>query len=228
MNKICTLLGLAGLVAAPSLHASTVTLTEVGGNANGGGLFQAATSDNGTFDTFCLSIVTSFTPGTPYSYVLSSTINANTPPTGVPTYITAGVAYIYSQFLQGNPDYAGVANANAVQATIWYLQGLLVGPTDKYGVGGVSGGYLDPETGANLESLILPILADTGMTLAQLEANGNGADGIVAMDMFDANGNYAQPQLAPVPEPTTVVAGALLLLPFGVSTLRILRKDSKV
>lgn len=30
-----------------------------------------------------------------------------------------------------------------------------------------------------------------------------------------------------VPEPSTVVAGALLLLPFGVSTLRILRKSRK-
>jgi hypothetical protein len=29
---------------------------------------------------------------------------------------------------------------------------------------------------------------------------------------------------APVPEPTTMVAGALLLLPFGASTLRMLRK----
>jgi hypothetical protein len=28
----------------------------------------------------------------------------------------------------------------------------------------------------------------------------------------------------PVPEPTTMIAGALLLLPFGASTLRILRK----
>jgi hypothetical protein len=28
-----------------------------------------------------------------------------------------------------------------------------------------------------------------------------------------------------VPEPTTVIAGALLLLPFGASTLRILRKN---
>jgi len=27
-----------------------------------------------------------------------------------------------------------------------------------------------------------------------------------------------------VPEPTTVIAGALLLLPFGASTLRVLRK----
>jgi len=30
--------------------------------------------------------------------------------------------------------------------------------------------------------------------------------------------------IPPVPEPTTMIAGALLLLPFGVSTLRILRK----
>jgi hypothetical protein len=30
---------------------------------------------------------------------------------------------------------------------------------------------------------------------------------------------------APVPEPTTVIAGALLLLPFGASTLRILRRS---
>jgi hypothetical protein len=31
--------------------------------------------------------------------------------------------------------------------------------------------------------------------------------------------------ITPVPEPTTMVAGALLLLPFGASTLRILRKS---
>ena len=31
-----------------------------------------------------------------------------------------------------------------------------------------------------------------------------------------------------VPEPTTMIAGALLLLPFGASTLRMLRKSRKV
>ena len=31
----------------------------------------------------------------------------------------------------------------------------------------------------------------------------------------------------PVPEPTTIIAGALLLLPFGASTLRIVRKNRK-
>jgi hypothetical protein len=32
----------------------------------------------------------------------------------------------------------------------------------------------------------------------------------------------------PVPEPTTWVAGALLLLPFGASTLRILRRNRSI
>jgi len=30
-----------------------------------------------------------------------------------------------------------------------------------------------------------------------------------------------------VPEPTTMIAGALLLLPFGASTLRVLRRHRK-
>jgi hypothetical protein len=34
--------------------------------------------------------------------------------------------------------------------------------------------------------------------------------------------------LAPVPEPTTIIAGALLLLPFGASTLRMLRRKNLV
>jgi hypothetical protein len=34
--------------------------------------------------------------------------------------------------------------------------------------------------------------------------------------------------IAPVPEPTTMIAGALLLLPFGASTLRILRKGRTI
>lgn len=36
----------------------------------------------------------------------------------------------------------------------------------------------------------------------------------------------AQHRVTPVPEPTTLIAGALLLLPFGASTVRFLRKNS--
>lgn len=41
---------------------------------------------------------------------------------------------------------------------------------------------------------------------------------------FDLN---IQSEAVPVPEPTTMIAGVLLLLPFGASTLRILRKNRK-
>jgi hypothetical protein len=39
------------------------------------------------------------------------------------------------------------------------------------------------------------------------------------------DGQSDAPYLAPVPEPATIMSGALLLLPFGASTLRILRKN---
>jgi hypothetical protein len=161
-------------------------------------------------------------------------------PPAVPTYIAAGTAYIYNQFVNGNPTYAGYAGtpnattANEVQATIWYLQGLLIDASGHYGTGGT----YDPE-GGDLSSLITPIITalelNTGLTLTQLEANGGGADQVVAMNLYDGSNNKQQPQLAidlnvpfhrliVVPEPTTMIAGALLLLPFGASTLRILRK----
>ena len=39
--------------------------------------------------------------------------------------------------------------------------------------------------------------------------------------------NQADLQLTVVPEPKTMIAGALLLLPFGASALRTLRKSRK-
>jgi hypothetical protein len=47
--------------------------------------------------------------------------------------------------------------------------------------------------------------------------------------LFDSNAGWIDNVnlthvLTPVPEPTTMVAGALLLLPFGASTLRMLRR----
>jgi hypothetical protein len=41
---------------------------------------------------------------------------------------------------------------------------------------------------------------------------------------YSDNSGRLDVQLTVVPEPTTMIAGALLLLPFGASTLRILRK----
>ena len=66
-------------------------------------------------------------------------------------------------------------------------------------------------TGGGTYGDILVVL--TGMTGSEF-ANGSIQD------------TYSQNiQILAVPEPTTMVAGALLLLPFGASTLRILRKN---
>jgi len=51
----------------------------------------------------------------------------------------------------------------------------------------------------------------------------NDKNGLSWYELFDPKPDYT-----PVPEPSTVIAGALLLLPFGVSTFRILRKKSVV
>jgi hypothetical protein len=46
---------------------------------------------------------------------------------------------------------------------------------------------------------------------------------------YDVNGSFlftpASEFSVPVPEPATIIAGALLLLPFGASTVRILRRN---
>jgi hypothetical protein len=224
MKKFCMMLSLAAVMAATNLFASMVTLTEIGvGNATAGGVFHAVTTDNGTFNTFCLSINTEFSPGTPYAYTVSPTIVYSPPPNGYPqnppTYISYGTAYIYNQFEHGNATYAGTLNsatANAVQYTIWYLQGLL-NPT-----------YNDPRGGAytsEVSAMLAQLESDSGKSLADLQANGNGAFNVEAMNLHD--GIY-QPQLVQVPEPTTMIAAALLLLPFGASTLRILRRNRSI
>lgn len=53
----------------------------------------------------------------------------------------------------------------------------------------------------------------------------NGTDEIQINDLWSGQGAFSHIEIggAAVPEPTTVIAGALLLLPFGVSTLRALR-----
>lgn len=60
-----------------------------------------------------------------------------------------------------------------------------------------------------------------------LFGNGPGSYSLFdgsATQYTQANGN-ATISLVAVPEPTTVIAGALLLLPFGASTIRVLRRN---
>jgi len=73
------------------------------------------------------------------------------------------------------------------------------------------------------------------ITLGNYLKPGNTLDDIVVYDSASSyagnsagvldNVGVATADLAPIPEPTTVMAGALMLLPFGIGAIRSLRKD---
>lgn len=59
-----------------------------------------------------------------------------------------------------------------------------------------------------------------GDETGQIKLTGNNGTGLSWYGLY----NPKTPNTPSIPEPSTVVAGALLLLPFGISTLRIIRK----
>jgi len=245
MKKLSTLIGVAGVLFATNLYAGfdgTIILTQ-GPNsyANGGEFTATVTTSLGnilgepTFQTFCIEYNEEFYPGSSYNFKENTGAvaggagaNAIDPNTHLPMdNISIGTAWLYSQFRAGTltlDDGTGSyfnanrqANAGELQQAIWFLEGE---------TGGVDNGYVT--------------LAETKLveTLAQIEADSHGAYNVIVLNLFaggnDTPGNpgsFSQDQLAidpkftPVPEPTTMIAGALLLLPFGASTLRILRKN---
>jgi hypothetical protein len=202
------------------------------------------------FETFCLGTQIDYTSGSTYNYEISTTVqptglSTGSPPgVGSPGYVTWGAAYLYSQF-SANPNgslsgtwgtinFGGTGNNalnDALQAAIWALQGqnyLTLGLTFSGGgsapVAGDVNYYLDAAaaaaTAAGLGS------STTGTYTSGDELDDNGRFEVYALNMYDAStGAYVQPQLCIIPEPTTIFAGAFLLLPFGINTARFLRKS---
>jgi hypothetical protein len=239
MKKLYIVLSLAGMMAATNLYAGfdgTVTVNYGPYNGNGGGEFTANSSGLGNFLTFCIEDNEYFNPGGTYSYIENtgavlggvSGQHATDPNTGLSMdNISIGTAWLYSQFRAGSIPVASTGQAEDLQLAIWFLEG------EKTSVDLTAGAITllgDAETGTGKSDY-------TG-----LEADSGGAYGVIALNLYstspvsgapvnetatiDGQTYYVvQDQLAVVPESTTVIAGALLLLPFGVSTLRILRRN---
>ena len=170
------------------------------------------------FQTFCIEYNEEFSPGTSYGVAISSrAMNGGEPPNGDP--LSIGTAWLYNQFAAGtlsgyNYTYGTSSRENsagALQQAIWWLEGenngvrnSFINTAEEALYGGLHGSAQD----------------------ALIVGDANGAYGVVALNL-GAPGQV-QDQLfidKPVPEPTTMIVGALLLLPFGASTLRILRKN---
>ena len=240
MKTCFALMGAATLLTASNVFATidgTITFTGGGyGNSAGGGAFAATTTGAipGSFYTFCLEANETLTIPGSYNYTINTGavnggIGHGTTPGASATFdpLSIGTAYLYSQFRSGSlAGYNTVAGANNLQWAIWYLENEVGNLSDPVNAPVSATTYLNTALAG------LNALGTYGSftTYADLFQNANGAFGVVALNVTDGgqftNGRQGlhQDVLGIVPEPSTVVAGALLLLPFGVSTLRILRK----
>jgi hypothetical protein len=238
MTKVCALAGAVSLLAASNVFAGfdgTLNFGSAGPYQNGGGgEFNVTTSGLGSFVTFCIEENETISlPSGPYNYKINtgsvkggvSGATTTDPNTLLPMdNISIGTAWLYSQFRAGILTKANgtgsyydaatrFANAGDLQNAIWFLEG----------EGGANNGYV---------SLAQQFAGSGNLTLAQAEADSLGAYGVVALNLFTGGsdtpqdpGSVHQDQLAIVPEASTMIAGALLLLPLGASTLRIVRKN---
>lgn len=244
INKICVLASVVSVLTAPNVFASIqLTLQDTPynthfttGGLGGGGEFSAHVTGanfinnysdlakyNGGFSTFCLEYNEIIGYGGTYNVAVSSGAVDGGVRGGNPDPISKGTSYLYEQFGKGTLAGYNYADATARQASslmlqqaIWYLEGEIPNTLD-------GAGYALYNPAGN--SFLDAVSGKFG-SLLNAEANANGGN-VVVLNITDANGNRVQDQLAIaiVPETSTVLAGVLLLLPLGASTLRIVRKN---
>ncbi len=204
MKKVVLACLAAGAVSVSSAFAATVKFSDGPGNT-GGGEFNAVTSENGSFVTFCLEYSEGISMNTTYNYVVSqSAKNGGISGGGVSNAdpISKATAWLYLQFCAGtlldmnhvtgqliNGDYYGQddhqKDANALQRAIWYLEGEVQGNN----VGQYN--------------------AYAKLALDTVGAGDNDSFyGVGVMNITDRNGNRAQDQLIKINVPdggTTLV-----------------------
>jgi hypothetical protein len=146
--------------------------------------------------------------------------------------VNLGTAYLFSRFWNG--DYSAnylnstltgqtLPNVGLLQQAIWYFQHQITAPGDSpptYNPPPVNPFVTAAEGAVGAAAAFNPANGKWGVNLLELYNPGN-TDGL---QPYWDNSSDRQFQLTVVPEPTTLIAGALLLLPFGASTLRILRR----
>ena len=187
------------------------------------------------FETFCVEMNQSFTPGNTYNTTVGNSIVSGPYSS---TSVTVGTAYLYSQFAQGTltgytytPGSNRELSADELQDAIWYLQGEL----PSYGSSSTSDSLYKFK--ASNDPFVALVQSLFGGSATESDATYGNNFGVEALNLTSGSGwdtQYNQDQLVytsgpkptPVPEPATFAAGAMLLAPLGLSLLRIIRKKS--
>lgn len=203
----------------------TADVTAGLGSVIGGNGLAGAAGDG--FRTFCIEFNEHVNLGGSYSADIgTAAIHGSGGPH--PDPVSLATAWLYHEFRAGTlstsvPTYTdSPAGNDALQQAIWWLEE----ETSAYGVGAPAGSELSFNN-----YLVTAAVTATGAGSAAAARNidANGAYNVYALNLYTLNGtvdDVKQSQLAIVPEPSTVIAGVLLLLPFGASAVRILRRKA--
>jgi hypothetical protein len=149
---------------------------------------------------------------------------------GLTTAVNAQVVYTWVPFSGNEITTSGTLDVNALGAvtSLTFVDGTYATYNNFYGLqppfGPANG--LGTTLLADGDIVLSGVSLITGMDTLDWDPNGNTAQPLQeqnVQDFYSSQGDWV-----PVPEPPTLIAGALLLLPFGASTLRIVRRNRKV
>lgn len=193
-----------GVLATPNLMAGfEVTM----GTTSGGSPYTVTPTGGTLFETFCLERNEYFNPGGKYSATLNTGAVNGGYSGGNPDIISIGTAAIYASFRANGNSIPGAAPA-VIQNAIWTLEGEFTTapllPTDAQAVTD----FFNAHTTWNNAN---PYTSSLSM--------------VRVLNLTDGNNAPCQDMLTVVPEPTTMIAGLFLGIPFAFSGLRMLRKS---
>lgn len=203
MKKIVSAL-MAFALFAVSTQAAMLTINWAPVHSPNGGAFLVTPDTGDAFQTFCLERNEYISLGGTYSYQIADATDGGI--NGGPDPVSIGTAWLYSNFRNGTlPGFTGTSSQmDQLQNTFWYLEGEL--------------SSLGNTAWLNAAQLALPNF--------NLLSDADGLYGVGVWNLYTSSGGHAQSQLSyTVPEPATWWAGACLLLPFGLSTLRCFRSN---
>ena len=194
------------------------------------------TFQNTSSQTWSINQITLWTVGETDTAVLRGGVDGSTIGIASSTYSISTATYADGSSYQvpnGNYASGGMHQIN-------FAVNITLAPGQIYdffldGSGSGDGTYVPFVHASNKALSVSPQDGADGTMLIAEVINGSIPDGYVGSWTSDANvlGGQGWDKASdvnvdvygtPVPEPTTMIAGALLLLPFGASTLRILRK----
>ncbi len=235
-----------GTSTLPYIEDGTITYNNGSGyttESGGAGLFQLngqnlSTSQNITIYTFCTDVGEWWNYGATYTYKsvqFGGADGVNPAWQNTPASIQ-DASYLYNQYYVNNPSSINsAATAAGMQLAIWkVLYDANVNGLVNLGANGTA-----TFASGNLQASFSTAAMNYAQTLLQDVNSARGGSvnfgayqdqwlmpvqGVGNDTLYPTQGMLYNTS-TPVPEPTTMVAGALLLLPFGASTLRFLRKN---